>query len=406
MESLGHESALSRIQLVRSSAILGVNTLAAGALGFLFWSIAARTLPAAEVGRASAYTAALGLAVALAAFGLPEALIRYLPHTRAPRALARRAAGITLLSGLLCGVGFLLTPASSVIPLPAGLLVATGLVVALLANGLTNAILLAYRSPASILVGSILTGIAKCVSLIFAMNAETAIAAFGIGIFVGLCFTTLIALRVVPSEQIDVSTPSSIRRFAIGNWASSIASLLPMALAPSLLLVRGGAEMAAYGAMPLLFLSLLNLPSSVVARTMFAEASRHPSKLNALAWRAALLALCGTIATSGGTLLFADVVLNLFGREYAQEGAPLLRLLACASLIAVPNYFIDTVLNVRRDVAGHVFANIGGSAAIGALLLASVSDLQSLGAAWVMGQAAYLFIACLVLVRRRGLVHE
>lgn len=402
----GYGTAFSRSQLVRSSAVLGVNTLAAGALGFLFWSIAARALPAAEVGRASAYTAALGLAVALAAFGLPEALIRYLPHTRTPRALASRAAAITLLSGMLCGAGFLLTPASAVIPLPAGLLVATGLVVALLANGLTNAILLAYRSPAAILAGSVLTGITKCLALIVAVNAETAIAAFGVGTFAGLALTTLMAIRVVPSEQTGVATPAAIQQFAVGNWVSSIASLLPMALAPSLLLVRGGAEMAAYGAMPLLFLSLLNLPSSVVARTMFAEASRHPSKLNALAWRAALLALCGTAVTSGGTLLFADLVLNLFGREYAQEGAQLLRLLALASLIAVPNYFIDTFLNVRRDVAGYVVVNVGGSAAIGLLLLASVSDLESLGTAWVIGQSAYLLIACLVLVRRRGSAHE
>lgn len=397
---------LSRTQLVQSSAILGVNTLAAGALGFLFWTIAARALPAAEVGRASAYTAALGLAVALAAFGLPEALIRYLPHTRAPRTLARRAAGITSITGLLCGVGFLLTPASSAIPLPAGLPIATGLVVSLLANGLTNAILLAYRSPASILAGSILTGVTKCASLILAMNAETAIAAFGIGTLAGLGLTTFMAMRAVPSEQAGVATPTAIQWFALGNWVSNIASLLPMSLAPSLLLVRGGAEMAAYGAMPLLFLSLLNLPSSVVARTMFAEASRHPSRLNALAWRAAILALTGTFVISVGTLLFAELVLNLFGRAYAQEGAQLLRLLAVASLIAVPNYFIDTVLNVRRDVSGYVIVNVGGSVAIGALLLASVSDLLSLGFAWLIGQAVYLLIACLVLALRRGRANE
>jgi len=50
--------------------------------------------------------------------------------------------------------------------------------------------------------------------------------------------------------------------------------------------------------------------------------------------------------------------------------------------------------------------NVGGSIVIGVLLLVSVSDLQSLGTAWLIGQSAYLLIACLVMVSRRGRAYE
>ena len=405
MTALRLRTTLLALPLAQTSAILGVNALLSGGFGFLFWSLAARTLPVAEVGHASAYTAALGLGVALAALGLPETLIRHLPHSPAPKRLVRAFASLSIVAGGIAGVLFLFVPASQAISLPFGLFAAIGITVASLLLGLANATLLSERRPGVIFIGSLLAGITKCTALLLALNAAGVIGAYGVGAVVGMAVAALIAYRNLPSGRENASEQPSMRRYAISNWISSIGSLLPPAIVPSLLLVRGGAELAAYGAMPLLLLSFLNLPASVVARSVFAEASRNPERLSALVRRGLLLAIAGSGLGFIGAALFGEVVLSLFGRGYAQEGAPLLTLLAAASFVAVPNYFIDTVLNVRRDAFGYAFVNIAGSIAVAGAVLLLAQDLPSLGIAWILGQATYLTIGLLVLVSRRRVRH-
>jgi O-antigen/teichoic acid export membrane protein len=305
----------------------------------------------------------------------------------------------------MAGVLFLFVPASQAIPLPLGLFAAIGITVASLLLGIANATLLSERRPGVIFIGSLLAGITKCAALLLALSAAGVIGAYGVGAVVGMAVAPLIAYRNLPSGRENASEQPSMRRYAFANWISNIGSLLPPAIVPSLLLVRGGAELAAYGAMPLLLLSFLNLPASVVARSVFAEASRNPERLSALVRRGLLLAIAGSGLGFIGAALFGEVVLSLFGRGYAQEGAPLLMLLAAASFVAVPNYFIDTVLNVRRDAIGYAFVNIAGSIAVAGAVLLLAQDLPSLGIAWMFGQATYLTIGLLVLVSRRRVRH-
>jgi O-antigen/teichoic acid export membrane protein len=406
MSPLRRGRALLALPLARTSALLGINTLVAGGLGFLFWAIAARSLPAAEVGRASAYTAGIGLLVALAALGLPETLIRHLPHSRTPRLLVGRMASLSIAVGVLAGAAFLAVPAAGAVPLPLGLPIAIGITVALLLLGLANATLLAERRAPAIVAGSLATGVAKCAALLFAVNATGAVTAYGVGALVGVGVAATVAYRGLPRRAVGsdgVRLP--LRGYALSNWAGGAASLLPLALAPSLLLERGGPEAAAYAAIPLLLLTFLTLPPAVVARTLFAEASRHPERTGHLARRGLVLAGAGSLCALAGAILFAPLVLSAFGTAYAAEGAPLLVLLAVASLVAVPNYFIDVVFNVRRDTTGFAVVNIAGSAAVAAALLLLARDPISLGVAWIVGQTGYLAIAVAALLYRRRFPH-
>ena len=398
---------LLALPLARTSALLGVNTLLAGGLGFLFWAIAARTLPAAEIGRTSAYTAGVGLVVALAALGLPETLIRHLPHSRTPRRLVGRMALLSLVSGSIAGALYTLTPAASMIDFPLRLLLTIGIIVVFLLLGLMSATLLAERRAGALLVGSFATGLAKCAVLLVALDATGAITAYGTGAATGLLFAGVIAFRNLPANtpRDDTQDPS-LHRYALSNWVSGAASLLPLALAPSLLLTRAGAESAAYAAMPLLLLTFLTLPPAVVARTLFAEASHHPERAGALARRGLLLATTGSLTALLGAILVGPLVLSIFGSGYASEGATLLTLLAIASLIAVPNYFIDAVLNIRRDTVGYAFVNVGGSAAVTLAILLITDSPVSLGVAWIVGQVAYLVIAGATLIVRRRFPHD
>ena len=407
MSPMRRACALFTLPLAQTSLLLGVNTLAAGGLGFLFWSIAARLLPAAEVGRASAYTAGIGLVVALAALGLPETLIRHLAHSARPRSLIKRMGQVSVAAGLLAGLFYAVLPVSDALASIYRPLAAVGITVALLLLGLANAVLLAERRPVAILAGSVATGVAKCAALLVAMNAAGVIGAYGLGALLGFALAAAIAARGLPDRsEKNGDTSLSLRGYALSNWIGGAASLLPLAITPSLLLARAGAESAAYATIPLLLLTFLTLSPSVVARSLFAEASRHPERTDLLFRRGMTLAFAGSLAALGGTLVFGRLVLSFFGPDYADAGSLLLVLLAIASLIAVPNYFIDAVLNVRRDTTGYAVVNSAGSVAVAGAVLLLAHDPTSLGVAWIVGQAIYLLIAATTLIIRTGGHHD
>jgi O-antigen/teichoic acid export membrane protein len=313
---------------------------------------------------------------------------------------------VSLVAGSIGGLVYALLPASTILAPLLRPLVGAGIIVALLFLGLANAVLLAERRPAAILAGSLAAGLVKCVAIVLVLDAAGAIAAYAAGAIAGLALAASVAARGLParSEARDgVELP--LRGYALANWVSGAASLLPLALAPSLLLTRSGAETAAYAAIPLLLLTFLTLPPAVVARTLFAEASRHPERTGALTRRGLLLAFAGSSAALLGSVIAGPLVLSVFGADYAAEGSELLLLLAVASLIAVPNYFIDAVLNVRRDTTGYAVVNVAGSGAVALAVLLLTYDLVSLGTAWIAGQAAYLAIAGATLLYRRRFPH-
>src|SRR5580693_1284488 len=60
---------------------------ATSAIGFVFWTLAARTYPASTVGVFSGVTSGVGLLAAIAALGLPNTMIRHVTGVDNPREL-------------------------------------------------------------------------------------------------------------------------------------------------------------------------------------------------------------------------------------------------------------------------------------------------------------------------------
>jgi O-antigen/teichoic acid export membrane protein len=72
--------------LLANSASLIANTFAGSFFGFLFWLVAARTYPQAEVGLGAAFISALTFLTTLGELGLGTALIRFAPTLGAQQA--------------------------------------------------------------------------------------------------------------------------------------------------------------------------------------------------------------------------------------------------------------------------------------------------------------------------------
>ena len=170
--------------LFRNAYALMFNAGATGALGVVYWILAARNYDAADVGRSSAAIAAMMLLSGLTAVGLTGMVSRFLP--RAGPATGAFVLRTYLASALVAGtasVGFLLTlehwgPSYSGLN---GAAAGLGFTISVIAWGiftLQDAVLPALRSAVWVPIENIVFGVAK-IALVIGLAA----AAPGAGVF-------------------------------------------------------------------------------------------------------------------------------------------------------------------------------------------------------------------------------
>jgi O-antigen/teichoic acid export membrane protein len=94
--------------LYRNSLALILNSAIGAFFGLLFWIVAARTMPAKEIGLATAAISAAGLIVGLSKLGLDAGLVRYLPESKNKNGLYSTIVMVTLVLALVLTAMFML----------------------------------------------------------------------------------------------------------------------------------------------------------------------------------------------------------------------------------------------------------------------------------------------------------
>jgi O-antigen/teichoic acid export membrane protein len=94
--------------LYRNSLALMLNSAIGAFFGLLFWIVAARTMPAKDIGLATAAISAAALIVGLSKLGLDSGLVRYLPESKNKNALYSTIVMITLILALVLTAVFML----------------------------------------------------------------------------------------------------------------------------------------------------------------------------------------------------------------------------------------------------------------------------------------------------------
>jgi O-antigen/teichoic acid export membrane protein len=416
MKSLHLARTQLRDPLLRNSFLLALNVIIGAAAGFLYWTIAARNYGPAAVGAASATTALIPLITTAASLGLAEMLVRH--YAKSPnqmQMLTRSSMVVVSVAGLLATTWWAVAASRAPLVEIAGgfrlyLLVFTAVITSA-AGLLTTATMIAARRPALILLETSAGALTKLVTLFVFRDHGAAgiLLSFTLGATVTTTVGALVILtQLRPRRSAVPAMERDHHHFALVNWISAIVSLGPRALATTLIVWRAGTEAAAWVAVPLMTLPLLTMVPSVIGRTLFAEASSHPERLQSMLKKAALTATAVTALGAGVVLAGAPTLLGIFGDRYATESSTLLRLLAVAAVIAAPNYMLDVTLNVSGHRGGFLFTNVTGTVLFTTLLvLLSAHGAAGVGMAWVLGQGLYLAIAMTtwrVLSRRhRGL---
>ena len=138
---------------------------------------------------------------------------------------------------------------------------------------------------------------------------------------------------------------AEVSRYVLGNYVGTLCYLGYTTLLPLLVTARVSPSANAYFYMPWMLATALQLIALNLTTSLTVEGAWEESKLGIYCVRVLRQALYLVTPLVGAFLLGAPWLLHLFGADYAQEGAPLLRLLA---LSAVPNIVVMLQLSVAR----------------------------------------------------------
>jgi O-antigen/teichoic acid export membrane protein len=404
---------LVRDPLYRGSLVLLANTAVLSVLGFAFWTLAARTYPAATVGSFSGLTSGIGLVSAVAGLGLPNMITRHLTSTSSPRGLMAISLGaITVLGGVLStivllGLGSYL-PASLHLQQHGGAVILfTVLVMVSALSGAIDAGLVAVRATQAVLWTNLVGAVARIAGLLLltSLRSSGLVIAYSVGLIVAAVLSVPpLAAKVAGGGHVKAAY-TLFREYlggTIRNYAATVLGILPSTVVPLEVLAERGAAQTAAFATAFLVAGFLNVIPSTTAQVLFAEASRKGITMGDQL-RKAIRAIYGLLLPVLVVLVAAaPLIMRIFGAAYAAQATNCLRILALAALLTGGTYLVDSMLIARDRTGAYLFMNAANAMLVlGCVGVALHHGLTGAAEGWVLAQGASLLLGLVVVATGR-----
>ena len=391
-----------------------------GGTGMVFWLLAARHLPAATIGIATAVLGVASLAGMLATLGLPTTLLRYWGEEDDPAGMAWVALTVVGVAGLVLGLVWVTLARSWGVPSVFAGWSQAWLVAAVCAGGVgtvatyalmgrRQAQLIAAKDLVGIVVKLVGLGVVVAIGVGSATGVVAAAAAGAVAAAVGGAWA---CTRSTPQRKshdwMALAARLRVRsRFALGNHLASCVATVPLYLLPAILVARMGATQAAYAAVALLIVAALNAIPQSTSNALLAETSHMRGDVAQTRRTRTLRAVRSTyvlaVPVVALTIVLARPVLSFFGPAYAAHGTTCMQIMAGTVLVACANYLSDTYLLILQEVRVYVVVNILGTVAVmGWVIYGSRFGPTGVGLGWMAGQANYLIFSVLGLVAVGG----
>ena len=395
-----------RIPLFRNGYALITSSLLASSIGMVYWILAARIYPTNVIGLNSALISSMMLLGGIAQLNLSNAHIRFIP---AAGSSTRRLVGLTYILGpavaFLAALVFVLRseewlPALSFLKSIPWLAVA--LIVATMAYSifiLEDGVLTGLRRATWVPVENAFFGVVKIVLMLVFVSSLPLLGVFaswlvGLAIIVGPT-TYFIFQRLIPAHQQANPGRNSlphlpeVARYITGDYIASLAWMGCTSLLPILVTQISGPTANAYYYLSWQISIILYAICTSLGSSLVVEASMNPEQLNHLSRRVFIQLTLLVIPAAVVLWIGAPIILQLFGQTYAQEGAPLLRLL---SLSAIPFILITVFVSmarVERKISRAILAYLSIAVLVVGLSVIFLHrfGLLGVGYAWVTGQS-------------------
>jgi O-antigen/teichoic acid export membrane protein len=390
--------------LVRNSGFIMATTIVNSGLGFVFWTIAARSFQPSVVGLAAAIVAAMSVTSLICGVGSDAVVIAFLP-SRNPGSDWSRTLHAALLVGASASLAGAILVTALLPKFSAQFAVLSGVVafsfaictVAWTLSTVLDATFVAERTARYMLVRNSTLAVGKLLLLALAVIF---VHASWLSIFlpwvsasvlsVVIAFLLLPRLRRGYTAQFN-GLPAEIRklssRFA-GHHLIGLTGALPPLILPVLVTARLSSAQNAYFYATWMVGGVFFVVSPAVASALFAEGSHERVDLPAKIRTSAKFILCLLAPLSLVYLVCGQFVLGLFGERYASEGWPVLLLLLASALPdAVTNIYVS-VMRVygRLARAGALNAAIAATTVVLAWVLLPDLGIKAAALAWLVAQ--------------------
>jgi hypothetical protein len=344
---VGRPSSGQHAPLLRNAYALMANTVVTGLLGLAFWLLAARHYSAADVGRASAGYSAMNLIAGITALSLIGAMARFIPQsgTRTGHFI-RLGYGVSVLSAVVgSGIFLLITgrPGSSYSELTgvrAGVIFMACVVIWSLFT-LQDGALVGLRSARWVTLENALFGIAKIALLLplAAVIPHTGLyvawmvpAALAVPAVNLLIFRRLLPRHARNADEQQPPSRNQVSRFLAGDVTGSLMLLATVSLVPVLVAMFVAPSTNAYFYMAWTIGTTVDLLAVNMALSLTVEGAFDPVALAVHTKEALRRIFMILVPVAIAVALAAPLLLGLFGPGYARFGAPILVLLAAATL--------------------------------------------------------------------------
>jgi O-antigen/teichoic acid export membrane protein len=398
--------------LYRTGYYLILGTGVTSLLGVGFWALAAHSYSARVVGLNAAAISAMTLVAEACTLGLSAVLVRYLPVAGGSTwRLVSRSYAVTI--SLALAFGLLAALTSSVWSPELSFLSGGGWLLGfVLATGATtiftlqDSVLTGLKAAKWIPLENALYALAKLLLLVVLASTLT-----GSGPFVAwtapLAFAVvivnyLIFKRLIPASPKEGTLDrGKLLSMATGNYAGKLFTLAGNLYMPILVANQASPAAAAYFFVPWMVSLAIELVALNVMTSLTVEAASDMDRLRELSRRALGQTLRLVIPIAVLAAIVAPWALLVFGSDYADEGATLLRLLA---LGMVPNAIVTLGISVARiEHRGRAVVAIQGAHCIAvlglsALLLPSVG-IDAVGYVWTASQTTIAAVLLATLLR-------
>ena len=398
---------VTRDSLARNSVMIMASTVVTSGLGYLYWMLAARAVPPAAIGTATALLSAATVTSMVANLGLGHMFIQRLPGTGVAGWSRIVSAGLLLGcsatgAAALAGVAVLpvLTDNFAFLGTLSGAAALVATAVALTASTLLDYVFVAHRASHGMLWRNLALAGGKVLTLLVLTGA-------GLGTAAAVLLAWTMPSLAVTAYTLRSSLPrlrpgARLRGAGIGaelrhiqgavggHHVINLAQAGPGALLPVLVTARLGTGENAHFYVAWMTASVLFMVSPAVASALYAERSHGAADRGATLGRAAAVVMLVTglpavvLFTGGGRIL------GLFSAGYAQGGAQLLQILVLA---AIPDAITNLAVAHWRSLGAFrrcLRLNLLMAATCLTLtwLWLPAAGIEGAGLAWLAGQSA------------------
>jgi O-antigen/teichoic acid export membrane protein len=410
---------LAEDSLFRNGVYIMATTASTMAFGFVFWVLAARTLPVAEVGRAAALVSAMLFVSVFANLGLGQVLVSRLASRPAGRewsvtvtTAVAAAAAAGLIGGTIAAVLIpLLIPA-----LKGGIGLASFLLLPLGVTGAACSLVLDYaciaeRAAKYAFVRNAVAAVLRLALVGFAAAAPVPGTTWILAIWAGsfVLIDVFAVTRVLPALGHDFRPTldgwkeelREMRGLIAGHQSINLGSQASAYLLPVLVSARLGPTENAYFYTTFMLASGLFFIAPAIANALFAEGAHNPHGVGREMRQAVrhIAMLAGPAALI--LIVAGPTILGVFGEAYAEEGETLLLILVGSALFDSGFQLCMAYLRIRgrlREAATATWVTLALTISATWLLLPPLG-LEGAGVGWAAGKFAGLCVALALLAR-------